>query len=98
MRWLRSRQRSLTRTTGDRLIQTWQLPPEPPYYEDASDHVLVDYTPGGDLLAVWMTRCWSGWSYRIDGQSSIGRVRPKGRAALTVQAATPMVSGHGSMS
>lgn len=29
------------------------LPPEPPYYAEAADHILVDYTPGGDLLAVW---------------------------------------------
>ena len=29
------------------------LPPAPPYYPEAADHVLVDYTPGGDLLAIW---------------------------------------------
>ena len=29
------------------------LPPVPPYYPEAADHVLVDYTPGGDLLAIW---------------------------------------------
>ena len=28
-------------------------PSVPPYYPEAADHVLVDYTPGGDLLAIW---------------------------------------------
>ena len=31
------------------------LPTEPPYYGEASDHFLVDYTPGGDLLAICST-------------------------------------------
>ena len=29
------------------------LPKDPPYYFEATDHFLVDYTPGGDLLAIW---------------------------------------------
>jgi len=31
------------------------LPTEPPYYGEACDHFLVDYTPGGDLLAIFST-------------------------------------------
>ena len=29
------------------------LPTEPPYHAEAADHTMVDYTPGGDLLAIW---------------------------------------------
>ena len=29
------------------------LPAEPSYYPEGVDHLLVDYTPGGDLLAIW---------------------------------------------
>ena len=29
------------------------LPTQPPQFVEAVDHVLVDVTPGGDLLAVW---------------------------------------------
>ena len=29
------------------------LPTQPPHYSEHQDHVLVDYTPGGDLLAIW---------------------------------------------
>jgi len=29
------------------------LPKEPPHFVEAVDHILVDVTPGGDLLAVW---------------------------------------------
>ena len=29
------------------------LPPEPVFNSEAADHVLVDYTPEGDLLAIW---------------------------------------------
>jgi hypothetical protein len=29
------------------------LPKEPPYASEASDHVLVEVTPRGDLLAIW---------------------------------------------
>ena len=29
------------------------LPKQPPQFVEAVDHVLVDVTPGGDLLAVW---------------------------------------------
>ena len=29
------------------------LPEEPPYASEANDHVLVEVTPGGDLLAIW---------------------------------------------
>ena len=39
-----------TRTNPDLVLY---LPKEPPYASEASDHVLVDVTPGGDLLAVW---------------------------------------------
>lgn len=29
------------------------LPPRAPYHAEAADHTMVDYTPGGDLLAIW---------------------------------------------
>ncbi|MXZ34552.1 MAG: hypothetical protein F4Z21_04670 [Acidobacteria bacterium] len=29
------------------------LPEDPPYASEANDHVLVEVTPGGDLLAIW---------------------------------------------
>ena len=29
------------------------LPKQPPEWVEAVDHVLVDVTPGGDLLAIW---------------------------------------------
>lgn len=29
------------------------LPAEPPFAHESSDHVLVDVTPAGDLLAIW---------------------------------------------
>lgn len=38
------------RTTPDLVVY---LPPEPSYFPEAVDHFLVDYTPGGDLLAIW---------------------------------------------
>lgn len=38
------------RTNPDLVVY---LPAEPPYASEAIDHVLVDVTPGGDLLAVW---------------------------------------------
>ena len=31
------------------------LPPQAPYHAEAADHTMVDYTPGGDLLAIWTT-------------------------------------------
>ena len=37
------------------------LPKEPSYHPEAADHFLVDYTPGGDLLAI-LTVCT-----RLDG-------------------------------
>ena len=38
------------RTNPDFVIY---LPKEPVYYAEHVDHLLVDYTPGGDLLAIW---------------------------------------------
>ena len=38
------------RTDPDLVVH---IPAEPPRDPEAADHVLVDYTPGGDLLAVW---------------------------------------------
>ena len=29
------------------------LPSRAPYHPEAADHTMVDYTPGGDLLAIW---------------------------------------------
>ena len=31
------------------------LPSTAPYHPEAADHTMVDYTPGGDLLAIWTT-------------------------------------------
>ena len=39
-----------TRTNPDLAIY---LPEQPPYAAEASDHVLVEVTSGGDLLAIW---------------------------------------------
>ena len=39
-----------TRTEPDVVVY---LPQEAPFADEAADHVLVDVTPGGDLLAVW---------------------------------------------
>ena len=33
------------------------LPSDAPAYREAQDHVLVDFTPGGDLLAIWTMAC-----------------------------------------
>ena len=38
------------RTNPDLVVY---LPEEPSHYPEGTDHLLVDYTPGGDLLAVW---------------------------------------------
>ena len=38
------------RTNPDLVLN---LPTQPPHYSEHQDHVLVDYTPGGDLLAIW---------------------------------------------
>ena len=42
------------------------LPTEPSYHPEAADHFLVDYTPGGDLLAI-LTICTrqDGVDYRV---------------------------------
>ncbi len=39
-----------TRTEPDVVVY---LPVQPPHAAEANDHVLVDVTPGGELLAVW---------------------------------------------
>ena len=39
-----------TRTNSDLVVC---LPQQPPYAHEASDHVLVEVTPAGDLLAIW---------------------------------------------
>ena len=42
------------------------LPKEPPYASEASDHVLVEVTPGGDLLAIWTLATKEGaHDYRV---------------------------------
>ena len=38
------------RTNPDLVLN---LPKDPPSYSEHQDHILVDYTPGGDLLAIW---------------------------------------------
>ena len=51
------------RTNPDLVVY---LPKDPPDAEEAVDHVLVDYTPGGDLLAIWtnVTRA-DGSDYQV---------------------------------
>lgn len=46
-----------TRTEPDLVVY---LPTKPPFAEEASDHVLVDVTPGGDLLAIWTSATVQG--------------------------------------
>ena len=38
------------------------LPAEPPYTPESVDHTMIDYTPGGDLLAVWT------WATEVKGE------------------------------